>query len=291
MHACYAKLLFSANKVPEALDDTDAFFRRWIIVTFPNVFNGENCDPYKLEKLVTDQELSGLLNMALMALKRLLKTGHFSNTQTTDEIREDYIRKSSPIASFMMDCLEVDSDAFIEKRVLYNVFATYCRDKSIPCVTQDTFFKNLPQHVAVIDFRPKIEEKRYHMVKGVRYGDAVSTLSNVSRVFYILVVRGNDFKSPWKAVKLEDLSYIKMEIPLDRVDTVDIEHKITSSKFRLDEVVGCVHMELSSIGECDRCGEKPTTLTHAIKTFFNSFQVCEDCAVLVKKNLRKETEP
>jgi putative DNA primase/helicase len=31
----FAKLLFSANKVPEAFDDTEAFFRRWIIIIFP----------------------------------------------------------------------------------------------------------------------------------------------------------------------------------------------------------------------------------------------------------------
>jgi len=34
----YAKLLFSCNKLPSTFDDTEAFFRRWIILTFPNKF-------------------------------------------------------------------------------------------------------------------------------------------------------------------------------------------------------------------------------------------------------------
>jgi len=218
----YAKLLFSANKVPEALDDTDAFFRRWIIITFPNVFNGAVCDPYKLEKLIADQELSGLLNIALAALKRLLKTGHFSNTQTTEEIREDYIRRSSPIASFIMDCLETDADAFIVKKELFAVFAEYCRQREIPCVTRDTFFKNLPQHVAVIDYRPKIEEARLHALKGVRYSLGVSTLSNVSRVFCILMQRRKDFENEaYHIQELKDDGLIKIGVGVDRVDTVD----------------------------------------------------------------------
>jgi putative DNA primase/helicase len=217
----YAKLLFSANKVPEALDDTDAFFRRWIIITFPNVFNGENCDPYKLEKLITEQELSGLLNLALEALERILKNGGFSHMKSTEDLREDYVRKSSPIASFMADCLEVDSDAFIEKKSVYNVFAAYCREKAIPCVTQDTFFKNLPRHMAVNDFRPKVEGKRFTAFKGIRYSDAVSTLSGVSRVFFILVERAKDFKKPWDVAKLNDPSYIKIGLALDSPDSLD----------------------------------------------------------------------
>ncbi len=32
----YTKLIFSANKLPEVIDQTYAFWRRWIVVEFPN---------------------------------------------------------------------------------------------------------------------------------------------------------------------------------------------------------------------------------------------------------------
>ena len=217
----YAKLLFSANKVPETVDDTDAFFRRWKIIVFPNVFNGEKCDPKKLEKITTEQELSGFLNVAIAALKRIMTNGGFSFSESTEEIREDYIRKSSPIASFVMDCLQVDSDAFIEKKGLFSVFAAYCRKQKIPCVTETTFFKNLPQHVAVIDARMTVEKTRMYSFKGIRYGDGVSNVSNVSRVFYTLIERGKDLETPWEAIKLDDPSYIKIRNTLDALDTLD----------------------------------------------------------------------
>ena len=222
----YAKLIWSANKVPEALDDTDAFFRRWIIITFPNVFNGENCDPHILEKLTTDEEFSGLLNVAIGRLKAMVKRGSFSYSKTTEALREEYTRKSSPIASFVMDCLETDSDAFIVKKELYNVFAEYCRQNSIPCVTLDTFYKNLPQHMVIADFRPQVEGRRYHSFKGARYNaEGVSNLSNLSRAFYTLIKLRDGFKAPWKVEHLRDQSYIKVGLALDRLDSLDTKQE------------------------------------------------------------------
>jgi putative DNA primase/helicase len=62
----YAKMIFSANQVPRSpVDDSDAFYRRWIIENFPNTFEGDKADPHILDKLTTMEELSGLLNLAL----------------------------------------------------------------------------------------------------------------------------------------------------------------------------------------------------------------------------------
>jgi putative DNA primase/helicase len=91
MPSSYSQL----TKFQKPNDDTTAFFRRWIIIVFPNEFKpGEGADPHILEKLTTEREFSGLLNKVLDALKRLLEKGQFSHSKTTEEIREDYIRKS-----------------------------------------------------------------------------------------------------------------------------------------------------------------------------------------------------
>jgi putative DNA primase/helicase len=149
----YAKLLFSCNKLPSAIDNTDAFFRRWIIVTFPNIFKGDDCDPNILEKLITPNELSGLLNIALKGLKRILDNGGFSYSKSTEEIREDYVRKSDPLAAFVLDCVERDQASTIIKKELYGLFASYCRENNLPAVNRDTFYKNIPKHISVGETR------------------------------------------------------------------------------------------------------------------------------------------
>jgi len=146
-----AKLLFSANKIPETKDDTAAFFRRWIIIVFPNVFSAfskPKADTHLLEKLTTPEELSGLLNKAVQALKQLLQRGKFHGDKPTAEWREDYIRKSDPVAAFFMDCLEEinDRDIFISKAELYEAFVKYCKANKLPSLDNSVFSRKIKAH-------------------------------------------------------------------------------------------------------------------------------------------------
>jgi P4 family phage/plasmid primase-like protien len=75
----YAKLIFSANKIPESDDDSYAYYRRWLILEFENIFEDENRDTKLIEKLTTPEELSGLLNLTLIALKKLRKDNGFKD--------------------------------------------------------------------------------------------------------------------------------------------------------------------------------------------------------------------
>ena len=312
----YAKLLFSANKVPEAYDDTDAFFRRWIILVFPNFFNGDGCDPNLLEKITTPEELSGLLNLALAGLKRLLANQQFSHSQTTEAIREDYVRKSSPIGAFVMDLLEVDSDAFIIKQELYNAFTKYCREFSLPAVTRDTFFKNLPQYISVIDVRPQLGKSRPTAFKGIRFNGDASTVSSLSRAFYTLNSRRADFNGgEWDKWVIRNVGseYIKIEKPLDRVDSLDEERQTKlgeekpvskkSTKSRREAgseptiIIGQVDprqikniskLNLSRIGECANCCVRSCRLTHAVETDDGkNVHVCEGCAEKLEAERQK----
>jgi len=156
----YAKLMFSCNRLPMSLDDTDAFFRRWLIVVFPNQFEGDKADPNILRKLTTHDELSGLLNLALERLKRLLERNRFTISPTTEELREEYMRKSNPIGAFMTECVKADPEGVIVKKELYSLFCEYCRRNKLPAVNQDTFFKAVPKYYNVAETRlnrPDIE--------------------------------------------------------------------------------------------------------------------------------------
>jgi len=189
----YAKLLFSCNKLPQVYDNTDAFFRRWIIIVFPKVFRGANCDPNILEKLTAQNELSGLLNIALKGLKRILENDGFSRAKSTEETREDYIRKSDPLAAFVMDCIEESQDFILLKQRLYSLFAFYCRENNLPAVNKDTFFKNISKHVTVTQIRVNRKDipGRPYGFKGVTLTELGEKLwskqSNQSRVSHILL--------------------------------------------------------------------------------------------------------
>jgi len=72
-----AKMFFSANVLPRSPDDTYAYYSRWILLEFLNIFDPRSGtgDPDLDSKLQTPEELSGLLNIALAGLDRLRSNG------------------------------------------------------------------------------------------------------------------------------------------------------------------------------------------------------------------------
>jgi P4 family phage/plasmid primase-like protien len=157
----YAKLIFSCNKVPESPDDTTAFFRRWIIINFPNQFlEGDlKTDPDLLAKLTTETELSGIFNLAIQGLERLLQNRRFSTGKSVEETREQYIRASDPIKAFAMDCIEEKAGHLVSKDDVYRAFLEYCQKMHLPSAPKNRFSMALPQHVLTIQSEYKVVNK------------------------------------------------------------------------------------------------------------------------------------
>lgn len=154
----YAKMIFSANQIPKTPDESDAFFRRWIILQFPNQFTGGNDDKKLIYRLTTDAEMSGLLNYAIAGLKRLLERGDFTSARSIEEMRELYMRQSDSVMSFIMDCLEISITNHIGKKELYSRYTEYCRHKIYPIVPENTFHQELHKKIRVEDYRPAVKD-------------------------------------------------------------------------------------------------------------------------------------
>jgi len=167
----YAKLIFSANEIPYSKDGTDAYFRRWIIINFPNTFNdeGDNLkNPNLTAELTTAEELSGIFNWAIEGLERLIHKGKF-DSKPTEIIAEEYKRKSSPIAAFVQDCLEEDDDGVIEKEELFRRFVKYCKKNGIPTKTKALVGKILPLEINVKSTKVMINGERKICWRGISY--------------------------------------------------------------------------------------------------------------------------
>lgn len=142
----FAKMIFSANELPITNDMTEAFFRRWVIIDFKFQFKPQKefkllshddriniklADPGIIEKITTNTELSGLFNWALIGLKRLLISNSFSSSKSTNETRINWLRKSSSINGFMLDCIAEDYDSYISKEMFKQEYTKYCRKHKI----------------------------------------------------------------------------------------------------------------------------------------------------------------
>ena len=127
-----AKHLYACNKVPDVsnlvTDDDNAFWRRWIIVEFPNYFPPNQRDPTLERKLTSDENLSGLLNWAIEGWSRLMEQGHFTNIETTaGETRKLWQSWGESVDEFIVDCLESDPEADkVSTTAVNEVYREWC---------------------------------------------------------------------------------------------------------------------------------------------------------------------
>ncbi len=135
----FARLLFSANELPATADNTDGFFRRWIIIPFPNTFPPGKRDVRLLGKLTSPEELSGALNLALEGLRRLYKQGRFSVSETINDQLQDYRLRSDPVAAFVAECCVLEKFAIISKAELYNAYRNWTYDTGSKAMSQKRF--------------------------------------------------------------------------------------------------------------------------------------------------------
>ena len=91
----------------------------------------ENSDKNLIQRLITEQELSGLLNVALIRLKKLHKEEGFEDTGI-EEIRKQYELGASKIQNFVKEhcILEPENTSLVTTTLdLQNGVRQYCKSK------------------------------------------------------------------------------------------------------------------------------------------------------------------
>jgi len=115
----FAKLMFSANKLPKTIDKTNGWFRRWFIIPFEKSIPEEKkIERSELDKRLTNpKELSGLLNLVLEAVKKLEKSGYkFTIPETAKKAIDEYQLASDDLAQFIQEHCVVNKSRNIKVR-------------------------------------------------------------------------------------------------------------------------------------------------------------------------------
>ncbi len=226
----YAKLIFSCNYVPMTHDLSPAFFSRWVIMKFPNTFEREKANPRLLEELCNEEELSGLLNLAIQGLHRLLQNGDFSYSKTTEEVAQEYQRLSNPVAAFLAHCSREDPEDYVTKDDLYKAFKAYCRRNGYPIFAEKTFSERLKELTPVSTFSPTLPNGQRPMAwRGIALLEEVKEVKDVNLPLNLM---SDNNKSN------------KIEKKVDMVDMVDavkvspITTGVTSGKQTLEGLLG-----------------------------------------------------
>jgi P4 family phage/plasmid primase-like protien len=180
----FAKHIFACNELPRVYDKSDGFWDRWILLQFPYTFlsqkeinkipkeirkNIKLKDPEIINKITSNEELSGFLNKSLEGLKRVWDNKTFSQTKGSKEIKDFWIRNSDSFVAFCIDSIDEDYECFITKKDIRQRYNRYCKlhqikgsgDKNIKATLQDRY--------GAIDDRKMINGEVKFVWEGIKF--------------------------------------------------------------------------------------------------------------------------
>ena len=138
----YAKLIFSANKIPLNLDEkSNAFYRRLLILEMNN--KPKKKDLELGEKL--QDEIGYSIWRAVGALKKLYNDGEFTESTMAKERVEDLYRAADTVKAFVDECLERQQGSKISRSLLYEKYKQYCENCGRKYHSPNPFFKSLEE--------------------------------------------------------------------------------------------------------------------------------------------------
>mgnify|MGYP002626732402 CR=1 FL=1 len=142
----YAKLMFNCNLLPREVEQSEGFFRRFLIVPFTTKIEESERDPELAAKIIA-QELPAVFNWVLQGLRRLLKAKAFTECETARAALEAYRRESNSVLMFVEEYrLQPGTDSTADRTALkdlYNAYNYYCRQSGYFPMGKSTFNKQM----------------------------------------------------------------------------------------------------------------------------------------------------
>jgi len=120
----YAKIIIATNNLPATTDKTVGFYRRWMIIDFPNEFSEKK----DILADIPEEEYEILGVKLLGILKDLLKEKQFHKEGSIEDRTRKYEERSNFLEMFIKNFLEEDLDGFVTKASFAKKFISWCKE-------------------------------------------------------------------------------------------------------------------------------------------------------------------
>jgi putative DNA primase/helicase len=167
----YAKLLFSANELPQVADMTDAFWRRWIVIDFPNKFPD---NPKFFEETFTTEAIEKIIVLAILAFANVwLNRGFTTKGETAQTFKETWLRKVNSIYAYVKTGIEdgrliLDKEAYTPSNDLYEDYRNWTEAEDVNPEDKATFTKELERLFGITKKRVRASSQRIYAYYGIK---------------------------------------------------------------------------------------------------------------------------
>ena len=190
----FAKMINACNELPQTRDLSEGFWRRWVLINFKQKFapikdfeklsvderkKVKLADPAIIQTIMSETEMSGLLNWALNGFERITANQGFSYSKTGNEVQSEWIRKSNSFAAFCMDCLKEDYEGFVPKELLMEEYSKYCKNHRVKVESSKVIRIFITENMGCWTEQPTIKDsfERPRIWKGCKFsGNIVCSL-------------------------------------------------------------------------------------------------------------------
>lgn len=120
----YAKILIATNNLPTTTDKTIGFYRRWMIIDFPNQFSEKK----DILADIPEEEYECLALKCCSILKDVLNKREFTNEGSIEQRIEKYESKSNFIEKFIKESTKQDPCGYISKSDFFKKFSEWSKE-------------------------------------------------------------------------------------------------------------------------------------------------------------------
>jgi len=131
----YAKIIINSNSLPSSEDTSEGFYRRWMIVSFPNQFK-EGTD---IVATIPKQEYNNLAKKVCNIIPLLLERGSFTHQGDIDERKNRYIEASNPLSLFLNTFCLRSGEGYIRYSTLFKAYVQFLSNKKTRIVSRKEF--------------------------------------------------------------------------------------------------------------------------------------------------------
>ena len=230
--ANYAKIIISSNSLPISDDTSDGFYRRWIIINFPNQFP-EGKDILETIPII---EYNNLAKKCCRILKGLLDTCTFTSQGSIEDRKIRYLQESNPLPLFLSEHTKRGPSCFCLYSELYTLFVQYLKNKKKRRIKSGDFKKALEdENLYVEKTSKKIGENEFKVgfwVEGIEITLNYSNYSNYALISTSPIYKD---KTEWDLLHKWNKENKIEESADPALDLIDLAYKSVSN--RLGEIV------------------------------------------------------
>jgi putative DNA primase/helicase len=195
-----AKITIATNSLPPTPDKTEGFYRRWLIIDFPNRF----AEGKPIVDTIPESEYANLCRKCISVLRELLEAGEFSYQGTVEERKKRYEAKSNTLQAFIdLECVR-DVNLDIPLWVLQENYEEFCTKGGHRILTKPAFTKEISE----LGF-DVIPQKKYTITTGKKYSPTMTkdanwktvagvTLKKYYKVITLSTENGRDIKTTFE---------------------------------------------------------------------------------------------